>query len=109
MGGLLGLGGGVMLVPLLQLLCRVPLKKAIATSSAVICATALVGAGLKMGSLARLGQSAGAALALALAMGPTAVLGGAIGAKLTHALPVRAVRVVVTVLLGVAAWRLAMS
>lgn len=106
-GGLLGLGGGVLLVPMLQMLCRVPLRKSIATSSAVICMTAVVGAGLKLSSLPRLGQSPGAALALALAMGPTAVIGGSLGARLTHVLPIRTVRIIVTVLLAIVAARLA--
>lgn len=106
-GGLLGLGGGVLLVPMLQMLCRVPLRASIATSSAVICLTAVVGAGLKLASLADLGQSARQALVLALLMAPTAVLGGHLGARLTHALPIRAVRLFITVALAYAAWRLA--
>lgn len=106
-GGVLGLGGGVMLVPALQMLCRVRLKQAIATSSAVICVTALVGAGLKMATLATLGESWQDAALLALAMAPTAMIGGALGANLTHRLPTRMVRLIVTVLLLVAAARLA--
>lgn len=105
-GGLLGLGGGVLLVPMLQMLCRVPLKKSIATSSAVICMTAIVGAGLKLASLPA-DQSAGEALLLALAMGPTAMIGGTLGAKLTHVLPARTMRIVITILLAVVALRLA--
>jgi len=105
-GGLLGLGGGVLLVPMLQALCRVPLRNAIATSSAIICMTAAIGAGLKVVTLP-LGLSPTHALALAALMSPTAILGGYIGAHLTHALPVRVVRAVVTVLLLVAAGRLA--
>lgn len=105
-GGLLGLGGGVLLVPMLQMLCRVPLRHSIATSSAIICMTAVIGAGLKLASLGKFGQSAGEAISLALIMGPTAVIGGSIGAMLTHKLPIRAVRIVVTLLLMVVAWRL---
>ncbi|MCC6322287.1 MAG: sulfite exporter TauE/SafE family protein [Phycisphaerales bacterium] len=106
-GGLLGLGGGVVLVPMLQFLNRVPLRNAIATSSAVICITAVFGAGLKLASLSRLGQSPGTALALALAMAPTAVIGGTLGARLTHTLPIRSVRIVITALMLVVAARLA--
>lgn len=105
-GGLLGLGGGVMLVPALQMLCRVPLKQAIATSSAVICVTAIVGAGLKLATLP-VGEPARDALLLAAAMAPTAMIGGVLGAQLTHVLPTRTVRLLVTVLLLVAAARLA--
>lgn len=105
-GGLLGLGGGVMLVPALQMICRVPLKQAIATSSAVICITSIIGAGAKIVSLPSLDQSVQDALLLAAAMAPTAMLGGVLGAQLTHILPTRAVRIVVTLLLLVAAAKL---
>jgi uncharacterized membrane protein YfcA len=105
-GGLLGLGGGVMLVPALQMICRVPLKQAIATSSAVICMTAIVGASAKLASLPSLDQSVGGALLLAGAMAPTAMIGGVLGAQLTHMLPTRTVRIVMTVLLLVAAAKL---
>lgn len=105
-GGLLGLGGGVMLVPLLQLLCRVPLKQSIATSSAVICLSAVAGATLKLSTLSSEGERSQDALTLALILAPTAILGGVLGAALTQALPLRAVRVVITVLVGVAAIRL---
>jgi uncharacterized membrane protein YfcA len=108
-GGLLGLGGGVLLVPMLQMLCRVPLRNSIATSSAVICMTAVIGAGSKMASLNALGQSPRHALVLALLMAPTAVLGGHVGAHLTHALPIRVVRALITVLLMFMAVRLVMT
>lgn len=106
-GGLLGLGGGVLLVPMLQMLCRVPLRQSIATSSAVICVTAVLGAGLKMASLPGMHQSVTWALLLAAIMAPTAVVGGLLGAKLTHSLPLRGVRLIVTVLLMAAAMKLA--
>ncbi len=105
--GLLGLGGGVVMVPLLQVACRVPLRQSIATSSAVICVTATVGAGLKLGTLHRVGESVPAALLLAALMAPTAIAGGLMGARLTHALPIRWVRAAVTALLILAAAKLA--
>ena len=106
-GGVLGLGGGVLLVPMLQVLCNIRLRQAIATSSAVICMTAIVGAGVKLSTLGREGESARDALLIAAALAPTAIVGGVIGATLTHRLPVRAVRAIVTVLLLAAAARLA--
>jgi uncharacterized protein len=106
-GGLLGLGGGVMLVPMLQMLCKMPLRQSIATSSAVIAVTAVIGAGLKLATLHTLGESARDALTLALIMAPTAVLGGYLGASLTHKLPIQTVRIVVTLLLAIASARLA--
>lgn len=105
-GGLLGLGGGVMLVPLLQLLSRVPLKESIATSSAVIWASAIVGAGLKMGTLSAEGERWTDALLLAGILAPTAILGGVLGAALTQKLPTVWVRVAITLLLMVAAAKL---
>ena len=106
-GGLLGLGGGVMLVPMLQMLCRVPLRSSIATSSAVICMTAVIGAGLKLATLSGEGQSWTAALGLAALLAPTAMIGGVIGASLTHALPINAVRAAVTIVLLASAAKLA--
>lgn len=106
-GGLLGLGGGVMLVPMLQMLCRVPLRQSIATSSAVICMTAVIGAGLKLATLSDEGQSWTAALMLAALLAPTAMIGGVIGASLTHTLPINAVRAAVTVVLLASAAKLA--
>ena len=106
-GGVLGLGGGVVMVPMLQVLGRVRLRPAIGTSSAVMVITALIGAALKLLTLAPHGRTPAEALWLALFMGPTAVLGAGIGAQLTHMLPVRAVRAVVTALLLFAAARMA--
>jgi hypothetical protein len=101
--GLLGLGGGVVLVPLLQVLCRVCLRQAIATSTGVICVTAAVGAVLKLATLDRHGQSVLEALVLAAMMAPTAMLGARIGAWATHALPLQAVRLAITLILLAAA------
>lgn len=105
--GLLGLGGGVVMVPMLQLLCRVRLRHAIGTSSSTMVVTALVGATLKTLTLARLGEHAADAILLAALMAPGAIIGAVWGASLTHALPVRTVRAVITALLLLAAWRLA--
>lgn len=105
-GGLLGLGGGLVLVPMLQLVCRVPLRQAIATSSGVICVTAVLGAGIKLATLKGHGQSVTEALTLAALMAPLAIVGGRIGAWLTHSLPIRSVRIAVTVLLLAAAGNL---
>jgi uncharacterized membrane protein YfcA len=102
-GGILGLGGGVVLVPMLQVLCRIPLRQSIATSSAVICVTAVIGAAMKLGTLASHDRSAPAALLLAGVMAPTAIVGGIIGARMTHRLPLKGVRLAVTILLLAAA------
>ena len=96
--GLLGIGGAPVAIPLLQRLCHLPLRQAIAASSAVMCVTAAVGAALKNQTLNDLTDASGASLdlsdslVLAIHLAPTATLGALIGAGLTHALPVRWVR-----------------
>lgn len=105
--GLLGIGGGVMMVPMLQFFCRIPLRQAIGTSSAVMCLTAVIGATLKLLTLGTHDQSAGDALILALLMAPLAIIGAWTGARLTHALPLPVVRGTISVLLLAAAAKLA--
>jgi uncharacterized membrane protein YfcA len=105
-GGLLGLGGGFLLVPLLQIVCNMRLKNAIATSSAVLSVTAAVGAILKLVTLPEHGERISSALGLALLMGPTAVLGAIAGARLLHKIPVTTVRVIITTLIFAAATKL---
>lgn len=103
--GLLGVGGGLVAVPLLQILCKLPLRQAIATSSAVICITAVAGSTHKILTLSSLighdGRplNASEALLIAACLAPTAVLGGLLGASLTHALPLKWVRVAFILLL----------
>jgi len=106
-GGLLGIGGGVLMVPALQLLRRVRLRHAIATSSLVMCITAAVGAALKLMTLDQHGHTPTEAWWLVLAMSPGAIAGAMIGAALVHALPIRIVRVLISALLMVAAAKLA--
>jgi hypothetical protein len=101
--GILGLGGGVIQVPLLQMLCKVPLRQAIATSSVVMVVTALCGALLKLGTLGTHGQDWQDAIVLAACMAPGAVMGALWGAKATHTLPLTAVRVMIVGLMLVAA------
>ncbi len=105
-GGMLGLGGGVLQVPALQILCGLRLKQSIATSSAVICVTAIIGASAKLATLHVHGERWQEALMFAAILAPTAVIGGTIGAWLTHRLPVRYVRVAMVFLLLFAAARL---
>ncbi len=106
-GGLVGLGGGVVTVPALQVLERIPLRQAISASAATMWMTALIGSAIKLGSLPSLGQSPVDALVLIGAMAPCAVGGAIMGARLTHGLPLRAVRLVVSLLLLLAAARMA--
>ncbi len=105
--GLLGVGGGVVAVPLAQFLCRVSLREAIAASAATMCLTAGVGATVKMLTLGSLGLPISRALFLALALAPTAILGAGLGARMTHRLPIHVVRGVLIVVLLAAAGRMA--
>jgi len=98
--GLLGVGGGVVAVPMLQKFADLRLRQAIAMSSAAICVTATVGAIRKNIGLSSLSPALGGpfeigdSLMLALMLAPAGVVGGWLGAALTHRLPVRTIRVV---------------
>lgn len=112
--GLLGVGGGIICVPLLQRVVRLPLRQSIATSAALICLTSAVGAIGKNATLEELVDAAGVPLNLQLSdslliaacLAPTAVIGGLLGAGLTHRLPLKWVRIVFIMLLTVAALKM---
>jgi len=106
LGGLLGLGGGFLMVPLLQIVCNMRLNNAIATSSAVLCITAGFGAVLKLATLGQHHQRVEDALLYAALMSPTAVIGALAGAKWVHGMPVTAVRLVMTLIILAVATRL---
>jgi uncharacterized membrane protein YfcA len=93
----------VLLVPVLQMACRVGLRQAIGTSSAVICLTVGVGAAIKMMTLGQHGQVWSEGLMLAGIMSPGAVVGAWVGASATHRLSLPVVRVLIVVLLGTSA------
>jgi len=106
--GLLGIGGGVLMVPMLQVFCKMPIRNAIATSSAVMVLTAIVGASLKLATLGpEHSRSVINALIIAAALSPTAFFGARLGAALTHRLPLQAVRLVVSIALLIVAARMA--
>jgi len=104
--GLLGIGGGAVAVPLQQVLLKLPLRRCIGNSAAVICVTAGFGAVAKNLTLPP-ECSWQAALTIAALLAPTAIVGGLTGARLTHVLPVPAVRVAFILLMIVAAWKMA--
>ncbi len=105
-GGLLGIGGGAMAVPLQQWFLRLPLRNAIANSAAVMVFSASLGAVFKNATLAKHGHPWYAGLILAACLVPTCVLGGRIGASLTHRLPLRQVRMAFVGMMLIAAWRM---
>ena len=110
--GLLGIGGGAVATPLQQTLMKLPLRRCIANSSAVIACSATLGAIYKNATLSQhavtgLPLDWRAGLTLGLLLAPTAWVGGRFGAGLTHRLPLRTVRIVFITLMIVAAWRMA--
>ncbi len=99
--GLLGIGGGIVAVPLLQRMCHLPLRQCIATSSALMCITSVLGACRKNLTLELLDppQMVSQSLLIAACLAPTAIIGSMIGANLTHALPLKWVRIAFITLL----------
>ncbi len=109
LSGLLGIGGGIVLVPLLTLVLRYPVRTAVGTSTPVILCAALGGVvGYALTAPAALGALAWSvgyvhlpgAAALALGSVPMAQL----GARLAHACPPRLLRLAlagVMVLVGI--------
>lgn len=108
--GLLGIGGGGVAVPMLRGLCHLPIRKAIAASSAVMLGTAVVGSFLKnlsyATSSAEPARALGASLILAALLAPTGMIGAWLGATLTHRLPTRVVRLAFITLMIVGGLRM---
>jgi len=106
LGGLLGIGGGSIAVPLQQLLLRIPLRRAIANSATTILPLSLVGAVYKNVSNAQAGIPFIESFHLAVFLIPTAVVGGYVGAHLTHAMPRRLLRLAFILLMLYAGYSL---
>lgn len=106
MGGLIGIGGGIVSVPLAQLICKMPLRSAIAASASTMVFSATLGAAIKLATLGQHGASWTQALLLASALAPTAIIGGFVGAGLTHRVPVNAMRIVMSLVLAIMAARM---
>lgn len=111
LAGFLGIGGGIVLVPMLQLIPKVPLKSSIAASANVMRVSSVIGAALKLSTLPTLDlpveNPVGRAIWIGGAMGIGGVVGAMIGAKLVHRMPLRELRLVVSVVLALAAAKLA--
>lgn len=97
--GLLGVGGGVVAVPLARVVCRLSLRRAIAVTAAVMGVTSAVGAAIKVSTLHQHARTPAEAMLLAGILAPTAFIGGYIGGGLTHSLPLLWVRVVLGAML----------
>lgn len=104
--GILGVGGGIVAVPLQRRILRVPIRTAIANSATIIVATSLIGATAKNWAFLAEHEHNLKPLMLAAVLIPTAVLGSLVGSRLTHRAPVRLIRAAFFLLLLVAAIRL---
>lgn len=107
-GGLLGVGGGVIAVPLQNRVLGVPLRNAIANSAATIVVLSFLGAIAKNYALTmyHTEYTIRQSLTLAGVLIPTAILGSYFGGRLTHVLSLGLVRVVLVVFLGIAGVRM---
>ena len=99
LGGLLGIGGGLFMVPAQQLFLKVPLPNAIANSATTILWSCVVGAVVKNAHLASHGQSWGQAILMSLCLIPTAMAGSWITSARVHRWPVGVIRVAFAALL----------
>jgi uncharacterized membrane protein YfcA len=97
--GLLGVGGGIVAVPLQQVILRMPLRRAIANSAVTIVPLSIIGAVYKNVANAHAGVEVRESLLLALCLIPTAMMGGFIGGRLAHTAPRKALRLAVIVLM----------
>ncbi|MFM1823363.1 MAG: hypothetical protein RI967_1629 [Planctomycetota bacterium] len=110
--GLLGIGGGAVMVPLLQRWSGLTVREAVATSSLAMIPTAAIAAFAKIASIPELttpdGQplTRGSVLVLAVLLGPPAMLGASLGASLVYRLPVRVIKTLLAAMLMVAALRM---
>lgn len=104
--GLLGVGGGVLAVPMMRKLLKTPIRTAIANSATFIVGISFVGAIAKNLAVVSNPEEGYKPLALAAILIPTAIGGSLIGSRLTHKLPLRVVKIAFFVLLLVAALRL---
>jgi len=83
MTGFFGVGGGFLVVPMLALAMRFPLRRAIGTSLVIVASVSLVALGLHLARDASLDVEVTVAMALACAVGGLA--GSRIGARLPQA------------------------
>ncbi|MFO0972134.1 MAG: sulfite exporter TauE/SafE family protein [Phycisphaerae bacterium] len=102
-GGLLGIGGGALAVPCQQLFLRMPLRRAIANSAAIILLSSLVGAIAKNLTLAAHGYSVFDSIHIAALLAPTGFAGSYVGAAQVHRWPRRLLRLIFVCFMSYAA------
>ncbi|HPF41444.1 MAG TPA: sulfite exporter TauE/SafE family protein [Phycisphaerae bacterium] len=106
LSGLLGIGGGLFMVPAQQSLLKLPLKMSIANSASTILFSSVVGAIYKTQGLSAHGTSWSSAILMASMLAPTAMIGAWFGAAKSHVWPVRTVRIAFALLLAYSSYRL---
>lgn len=107
--GLLGVGGGILAVPLQRRFLHTPIRTAIANSAAIIVCTSLVGALAKNYAVMSDVESSRELILLACVLIPTAVVGSLVGSRFTHRVSVKLVKGAFDLLLLLAAVRLTYS
>ena len=106
LAGLLGIGGGVVCVPLQQFFLKMPLKRAISNSAATIASISLFGAFYKNVTLSAHGIEIIESLKIAGCVIPGALVGAFLGGHAMHKLPVNLVRAAFIVLCLLACYKL---
>jgi uncharacterized protein len=99
-GGLLGVGGGAVAVPMQQAFLKMPLRRAIANSATTIILVSVFGAVYKNYTNLQAGIPLADSLRLAAFMIPSGMIGGFIGGRLAHTMPRSLLRVAVTLLMA---------
>lgn len=113
LSGLLGIGGGMIAVPLMHAVNRFNIRAAIATSAFLVLPTVIVGAIVKYATLEYATTPEGAAIPfasaiwLALALAPGAFIGANLGSMLVHKVPMKHLSIGFAVLCALLAIRMA--
>jgi uncharacterized membrane protein YfcA len=100
--GLLGLGGGIIKVPVLNAFCGIPIRVAAATSAFMIGVTGAASAFIYFGR-------GDVALPLTAAVAIGALPGSLLGARLSHRVEARALKLIMAVVLLVVGGRMALE
>jgi hypothetical protein len=100
--GLLGVGGGIIKVPVLNTFCGIPIRVAAATSAFMIGVTGAASAFLYFGR-------GDVALHLTAAVAVGALPGSLLGARLSHRVEARSLKIIMAVVLLVVGLRMALE
>ncbi|MBN2514238.1 MAG: sulfite exporter TauE/SafE family protein [Sedimentisphaerales bacterium] len=104
--GVLGIGAGTITTPLQQVFLKLPIRRAMSNSAAIIVAISWVGAIYKNWTLPEHGIAVAESLKIALWVIPTGLIGGYIGGHLMHRLPRNVIRTLFLLILLLAIWNL---